>query len=135
MTLIVDSSCISRFILKELGWEKLSDVLVNSLTLDLALKEVTSSILKAYRRKEITFDDLQTKFKAFQVLIGKNILLENQNDLIGDALQIALTSNKLTIYDALFITLAKKKQLSLTTCDHFQYEEAVKNGTPASFIE
>jgi len=135
LTFIVDSSCISRFILKESGWEKISDVLANSLTVDLALKEVANSILKAYRRKEITLADLHTKFKALQMLIGKNILLEKQDDLIDDALQMTLASNKLTIYDALFIVLARKKGMSLATCDHFQYEEAVKNGMPASIVE
>lgn len=130
--IVVDSSCISKFILKESGWEKISDFLANSITVDLALKEVANSILKAYRGKEITLDDVHIKFKALQMLIGKNVLLENQNGLIRDALEIALASNKLTIYDALFIILAKKKGMPLATCDHSQYEEAVKIGAPAS---
>lgn len=133
--LVVDSSCISKFILKEPGWENLSDVLVNSQSLDLTIKEVTNSILKAYRRREIDLNDVHTKFKALKALINRNIVLANQEDLIDDALQMAISSKNLTIYDALFIVLARKKGVPLTTCDHMQYEEAMKNGITASIIE
>lgn len=132
---VVDSSCISKFILKEPGWENLSDVLVNSQSLDLTIKEVTNSILKAYRRKEIDLNDVHTKFKALKALINRNIVLANQEDLIDDALQMAISSKNLTIYDALFIVLARKKGVPLTTCDNMQYEEAMKNGITASIIE
>lgn len=132
---VVDSSCISKFILKEPGWENLSDVLVNSQSLDLTIKEVTNSILKAYRRREIDLNDVHTKFKALKALINRNIVLANQEDLIDDALQMAISSKNLTIYDALFIVLARKKGVPLTTCDHMQYEEAMKNGITASIIE
>lgn len=133
--LVVDSSCISKFILKEPGWENLSDILVNSQSVDLAIKEVTNSILKAYRRREIDLNDVHTKFKALKALINRNIVLANQEGLIDDALQMAISSKNLTIYDALFIVLARKKGMPLTTCDHVQYEEAMKNGITASIIE
>lgn len=133
--LVVDSSCISKFILKEPGWENLSDILVNSQSVDLAIKEVTNSILKAYRRREIDLNDVHTKFKALKTLINRNIVLANQEGLIDDALQMAISSKNLTIYDALFIVLARKKGMPLTTCDRVQYEEAMKNGITASIIE
>lgn len=133
--IVIDSSCISKFILKEPNWQKISDILVYSLSVDLARKEVTNSILKAYRRKEISLDDVHTKFQALQMLLGKNIILVNQDDLIDDALQVAIASNKLTIYDAVFIILARKRATSLATCDRFQYEEAMKIGIPVSIID
>ncbi len=69
MTVIaVDSSVLAAFILQEPGWERMADVLKDSATLDVAVKEVVNAIVVALRRGRITEDGACLKLKALQAL-------------------------------------------------------------------
>jgi len=105
------------------------------LTLDLAIKEVVNALLVAYRRGRITEEGTRIKLKALQALVSKNLGVAGQVEIIDDAFRMALRSDTLTIYDALFIALARKRGLPLFTVDRMQYEEALANGVPASLIQ
>jgi len=116
---VVDASIIASFILKEEGWEKLTSILEKALTVDHAVKETSNAIWKAYRRKILTLKDAETKFKALLNLTQVNLEIVNELDLAEEAFKIACEQN-VTIYDALYLALAKEKNLPLYTLDKTQ---------------
>jgi len=129
--IVVDSSVIAAFVLKEHGWERLADTLKNALTVDHAVKEVSNAVLKACRRGEISKEDAVLKLRALTKLLEKNVMLASEEKLVAEALKAALESSSLSVYDALFIALAREKGLPLVTLDEAQHAEALKNGVPA----
>ncbi|MEM3145864.1 MAG: VapC toxin family PIN domain ribonuclease, partial [Thermoproteota archaeon] len=58
---VVDTTLIAAFVMKEPGWERLVDTLVNAVTLDMAIKESMNVIWKAYRNKKIDFENAKAK--------------------------------------------------------------------------
>ncbi|MGB9622993.1 MAG: hypothetical protein ACPL07_04020 [Candidatus Bathyarchaeia archaeon] len=54
----------AAFILKEPGWEKLADIIVNAITVDMAIKESMNAVWKAYKNKRISEESAKVKEKA-----------------------------------------------------------------------
>jgi predicted nucleic acid-binding protein len=61
------------------------------------------------------------------------MIIVNQDEYLIEAFKIA-NRNKITIYDPLFIALAKLKNLELVTSDKNQYEIAKNEGINSLFI-
>jgi Predicted nucleic acid-binding protein, contains PIN domain len=61
------------------------------------------------------------------------MLVVNQDKYLIEAFKISIR-NKITIYDSLFIALAKLNNLELVTSDRKQYEIAMKEGVNAQLI-
>ena len=57
------------------------------------------------------------------IVENRALRMEPQESYLTDAFKIAVEA-KVTVYDALFIALAKKKGLELVTCDAMQAEVA-----------
>lgn len=125
--IVVDASAVSAFLLKEPGWKKLSTYLTNSVSIDHLVKEVSNAIWKAYIRKNISWDEALKLFKILESMIGINIVLEPENKYIEKALKIALDHN-ITVYDALYLALAIKKNLPILTFDEKQSKTAQELG-------
>ncbi len=87
---------------------------------------------KATRRGEIKPADARLKFRALQRLLEGNLRIARQDDLLTLAFEMALGSS-LSVYDCLFIALAKMRVLPLYTRDESQHDEAMRNGV-ASII-
>lgn len=120
----VDASALSAFILKEPGWKELSSYIANSISVDHIVKEVSNSIWKACVVERII--DMGQALKLYGILkslVGTNVLIEPEERYIEGALKIALESG-ITVYDALYIALAKGKGLPLLTLDGGQAEVA-----------
>ena len=126
--IVVDSSVLAAFIRKEPGWERLVDYVKNSVSMDLAVKEVSNAIWKDYAvRKLIDYETALALFKIMSQLVGVNVVLEPEEKYIEEAFKIALKTD-ITVYDALYIALAKSKNLSLLTLDVKQRKTAEATG-------
>ncbi|BBG25100.1 Ribonuclease VapC3 [Sulfuracidifex tepidarius] len=77
-------------------------------------------------------EDVSVKILS-DLVKGEAIKIISQEEYLIDAFRIAI-EEKITVYDALFISLAKTKGIELVTCDRKQYEAAVKEGLNASLL-
>jgi predicted nucleic acid-binding protein len=126
--IVIDASALAAFLLKEPGWKDLAPYLKNSMSVDMILKEVSNTIWKACTLKGIISMSQALKiYKILESMIGKNLILEPELKYLENALNIALT-RKTTVYDALYISLAKTKNLPLVTLDKKQAETAKNLG-------
>ncbi|EOD42635.1 PIN domain containing protein [Candidatus Nanobsidianus stetteri] len=101
------------------------------ITLDLSIKEVANALWKKILMEEMK-EDIATKI-LYDLLKGEAIIIVNQDEYLIEAFKIA-NRNKITIYDSLFIALAKSKNLELVTSDKKQYEIAKNEGVNAILV-
>ncbi|HIQ12991.1 MAG TPA: PIN domain-containing protein [Thermoprotei archaeon] len=125
--IVVDASALTAFILREDGWRDIAEYLVRAVSIDHLLKEVSNAIWKAYYREYISFDDALKAYNILKSMIGRNITLYPEIEYIDDALKIAL-ENRLTVYDSLYIVLARSMGGTLLTLDDEQAKVATKLG-------
>ncbi|MCD6444529.1 twitching motility protein PilT, partial [Candidatus Bathyarchaeota archaeon] len=64
--IVVDSSVLAAFIRKEPGWERLVDYVKNSVSMDLAVKEVSNAIWKDYAVRKLI--DYETALALFKIM-------------------------------------------------------------------
>ena len=129
---VIDSSSLVKFFSKEEGWEKVAQIIKEGvITLDLSIKEVANALWKKIVIGEMN-DDLAIKI-LYDLLKSEAIIIVNQDEYLIEALKIA-NRNKITIYDSLFIALAKSKNLDLVTSDKKQYEITKKEGLNSLFV-
>lgn len=131
---MIDSTILSKFILKEPNWQMTKEYLLNAKSLDIAVTETCLSIIKAFRDGLISLDDARKKFEALKKLIGVNIVLSDHMDLINDAFEIALTEN-ISLRNALYVSLVIKENDSMVTADLALKEILDNIGMKAVFIE
>jgi predicted nucleic acid-binding protein len=129
---VIDSSSLVKFFSKEEGWEKVAQIIEEgAITLDLSIKEVANALWKKILIGEMN-EDIAIKILS-DLLKGEAIIIVNQDEYLIEAFKIA-NRNKITIYDSLFIALAKLKNLELVTSDIKQYEIAKNEGVDAQLI-
>jgi len=108
--IVIDTSALTAFILKEPGWQSLITYVTNSISIDHIVKEVMNAIWKA-QVKGIVSREYAFKLRDILMsLIGKNVVLEPEEKYVDRAFMIAI-DNKLPIYDSLHIALAMSKGL------------------------
>jgi len=120
---VVDASIISAFILKEPDWEELANIVSKATTIDHAMKETLNAIWKAYEKGYISREDAETKGKALIRLFDSNLEVIDEAQVIQEAFKIALSKN-ITIYDSLYIALAKLTSTKLYTLDKKQAQKS-----------
>jgi predicted nucleic acid-binding protein len=117
--IVIDTSVLVKFILKEEDWNKIADFLkAGTISVDLVIKETVNAIWKRVMRKEISLEEAKSMFEAVKEILNKAVIIENEMDYIDEAFEISIRRN-ITIYDSLYIKLAKKK-LELLTADGIQ---------------
>jgi len=131
---VVDTTLIAAFVMKEPGWERLVDTLVNAVTLDMAIKESMNVIWKAYRNKKIDFENAKAKARILIELAELSLRVIDEMDFIEKAFEIACSEN-LTIYDSLFLALAEDRNAILYTLDRKQAEKAERLKIRVKLIE
>jgi predicted nucleic acid-binding protein len=125
--IVTDTSVLVSFILKEEGWESLGKILREEpVSLELALKEAFNSVLTARRKGVLKKEELSPVLQALRELSGA-LELHPQLELLERAFQIGLDSG-ITVYDALFLSLAEKLHCPLVSLDQRQAEVAKKLG-------
>jgi predicted nucleic acid-binding protein len=122
--MVIDASILVKFILKEEGWNKVADFLkAGTISVDLVIKETVNAIWKRVMRKEISLEEAKSMFEAVKEILNKAVIIENEMDYIDEAFEISIKRN-VTVYDSLYIALAKKKKLELLTADEIQAQVA-----------
>ncbi len=116
---VIDASALAKFVLKEEGWRGVIPFLKRAESVDHALKEVANAIWKARRRGFIGDEDASKKFEALLALAAGNLELVDESDLLPAAFDLAMARG-ITVYDALYVSLAKRDGLPLVTSDEVQ---------------
>jgi len=120
---VLDASALAKFVLREEGWREVIRFLGEAESVDHILKEVANAVWKARGRGIIGGEDALRKFEALLALVGKNLKLVNESDILPAAFDLALARG-VTVYDALYVALAKREDLPLVTSDEVQAEAA-----------
>ena len=130
MTEVIDSSVLVAFCLNEKGLnrEKMRELLLKGVfSVDLIISESANAIITS-RRRGLTDKDMAVR--AFEVMLDfarNNIRLTPQLEIISDAFEMA-ESHSIAIYDALYLSVAKKLKSSLVSLDSKQIDLAGKLG-------
>ncbi|MBO3798274.1 MAG: type II toxin-antitoxin system VapC family toxin [Thermoproteota archaeon] len=131
---VIDTTVIAAYILKEPGWEKLADLLMHAVTVDMAVKESLNAIWKTYARGHISEESAKAKAKALLELAESGLEIVDEKTLFKRAFEIACSEN-LSLYDALFLTLAESRDATLYTLDEEQAKKARKLAIRVKVIE
>jgi len=126
--IVVDASALAAFLLKEPGWRRLAKYLVNAVSVDHVVKEVANAIWKAYALRSMVGEaDALRLYQLLSSMVGVNIVVEPEERYVENALRIAM-EHKVTVYDALYLALAREKNLPLLTLDKRQAQVARRLG-------
>jgi len=130
--IVADSSALVKYILREEDWHKVREYLRGGCAiLDHALKEIANALWKRVIANEISESfaheilDFLLKERPFKIV--------SQEELLQEALSMAV-KEKLTVYDTLFISLAKKNKLPLLTSDTKQAKAAKEEGVEVILV-
>jgi len=125
---VVDSSALIAFFLREEGWRSIAKYMIQTISIDLALKEFYNALWKSVKiRKHISLDDVAKILNLLRSYIEKNMLIESEIKYLDKAFKIALDYN-ITVYDALYVAQALQHGKPLLTLDQKQREVARKLG-------
>jgi predicted nucleic acid-binding protein len=112
---VIDGSILSTLVLKGTGWEKLVNIVPNSLTLDIAYREALNVITLAVKKKVVNEEVALKLYEALNELM-KSTKLINSSSYIEEAFKNSL-KYKISIYDSLYITVSAEKKARLATLD------------------
>ncbi|PVU69332.1 hypothetical protein DDW09_04210 [Sulfolobus sp. SCGC AB-777_L09] len=115
METVIDGSILSTLVLKGTGWEKLVNIVPNSLTLDIAYREALNVITLAVKKKVVNEEVALKLYEALNELM-KSTKLINSSSYIEEAFKNSL-KYKISIYDSLYITVSAEKKARLATLD------------------
>jgi len=118
--IVIDASTLAKFILKEEGWEEVAEQLkAGTLSLDLVVKEVANAVWKRFRQGAVSREEAKSMLNALKEIQERAIKIEEELTYLDGAAEIAFDRD-ITIYDSLYIALAKEKGLNLLTADETQ---------------
>lgn len=117
--LLIDSSSIVKFFSKETGWEKVKNYIAESLTIQLAIVELSSALSKKVIKKEMAENTALEFIKEYS---EKAILLD-QRLYIDSAFKISI-SKSIPVYDSFFIAAALDEGYDLVSSDEKQMKVA-----------
>lgn len=120
--IVIDASALVAYLL---GEEDLEHYLHEDLySLDLAIKEAANALLTAFRQGRINEASMTTCYSALMRLAG---VMEFKPQLAIMDKAFALASREdLTVYDSLYVELAKEMNARLLTLDQRQRKVAEK---------
>jgi len=118
--IVIDASTLAKFVLKEDGWREVAEYLkAGTLSVDHAVKEVTNAIWRRFRQGTVTREEAKTMLNALKEILERAVKVEGELTYLGGAAEIAFNRG-ITIYDSLYIAMAKEKGLKLLTTDENQ---------------
>jgi predicted nucleic acid-binding protein len=123
---VIDASALVALCLREKGYERvLSELRVLPTTVELCVKEAANAIVVATQRGLINNTQATLSFKALKEASQYNLNFYPELELLDSAFDIAIASG-VTIYDALYIALARRIEDKLLTRDRKQKQAADK---------
>jgi len=115
--LVIDASAAAKWYVKENGYKEMQDILAMIIRGELIayaptllVSEVGNTLARA---KGLDKQDLVEAIKALKVI---GIKLVSDLELVEEAVKIA-SEDKITVYDALYISLARRENAKLLTYD------------------
>jgi predicted nucleic acid-binding protein len=116
--IVIDSSILAKFILRERAWGKAKDIISKRpYTLELAVKEVVNAIWKRVTLiKDINVEKAFVLLSDLLELKKRLLVVEPQDWYLSQALEISI-KEEIPVYDSLFIAQAVAKQATLATSD------------------
>ena len=130
MNVVIDSSALVAYCLKEKACDagKISEILRNgAISPDIIVTETANAILIASRRGLVEIDTAKKALDSALQVTSVNLKMISQSELVLGAYDLA-EETKLTVYDALFVFLAKKTKSSLASVDEGQLRVATDLG-------
>lgn len=123
--IVIDASALAKFILKEDGWKEVAEYLkTGTLSVDQIVKEGTNVVWKKFRQGTVSLEEAKTMLKALKEILERAIKVEGELTYIDEAAKISFNRD-VTVYDSLYIAMAKEKKLRLLTADETQAEAAI----------
>jgi len=122
--IVIDASTLAKFVLKEDGWREVAEYLkAGTLSVDHAVKEVANAIWRRFRQGTVTHEEAKTMLNALKEILERAVRVEGELTYLDGAAEIAFNRG-ITIYDSLYIAMAKEKGLKLLTTDESQASAA-----------
>jgi len=129
---VIDSSSVAKLVNREENSEAVEEALRGGcVSLELCVKETGNSLWKRVHRGLLDPRKAGSVFREF--VASRPFAVAEQQDLYASAFKAAV-SYDLTVYDALFLALAKEKGLPLVTSDPSQADAAKKMGLEVEFV-
>lgn len=128
MTAVLDSSALVAFCLNEkrLNREKMKELLLaGTISIELIQAESANAILVSKNRGLVDNRTARAAIESMLELSANNIKMMRQNELISEAFEMA-ESYRASVYDLLYVSLAKRTSSSLASKDEKQKEIARK---------
>jgi len=126
--IVIDASALVAYLLREEGHDIVREYMERGVaSIELVVKEVLNAVYIAYRRGRVSREHVDIVFTALQKLLENVIELVDQKPLLKQALEISLSTGT-TIYDALYIALARQRKSPLLTRDREQAKAAREVG-------
>lgn len=123
--IVIDASALAKFILKEDGWKEVAEYLkTGTLSVDQIVKEGTNVVWKKFRQGTVSLEEAKTMLKALKEILERAIKVEGELTYMDEAAKISFNRD-VTVYDSLYIAMAKEKRLRLLTADETQAEAAI----------
>ena len=133
--IVIDASALTKFVLKEEGWEEVIPYLkAGTVSVDLVVKEVANAVWKRFRQEAVSLEEAKTILQALKEIVEKAVKIEEEHNYIDEAIKIAFSRN-ITIYDSLYIAMAKMKGLDLLTIDETQANVAAAENIVAIILK
>ncbi|AOY58693.1 MULTISPECIES: type II toxin-antitoxin system VapC family toxin [Desulfococcus] len=137
MKLLVDSSAFAKRYVREVGSEKLDDILQNASELALCvilLPEIISGLNRRLREGALTGKDYQKAKKFLMDDVHDATVLQLTPAVISQALKL-LEDNLLRAMDALHVACALEWNAELfVTSDRRQFDAAVNSGLQTEYL-
>jgi len=126
--IVIDASALIAFFLREEGWSELAKYMIRTVSLDHAVKEFYNAVWRAVSiNKRMSSKEALECISLFKNYLEKNMQLVREEEYLDGALEIALKEG-ITVYDALYISLAISQNKPILTLDRKQREVSRKYG-------
>ncbi|AEK71951.1 hypothetical protein GQS_00240 [Thermococcus sp. 4557] len=130
--IVIDTSALCKFLLKEEGWRDVVPYLQPESdvhAVDMLLTETTNVIWKNVRiYGNFGREDGEKLLGALELLVDKGVItIEENQKYLRRAFELSVEGG-IAIYDALFIAQAEALHATLVTCDEKQGKIAEKLG-------
>ena len=133
--IVIDASALTKFVLKEEGWEEVIPHLkAGTVSVDLVVKEVANAVWKRFRQEAVSLEEAKIILQALKEVMEKAVKIEGELNYVDEAVKIAFSRN-ITIYDSLYIAMAKMKGLNLLTMDETQANVAATENIVAIILK
>ena len=133
--IVIDASALAKFILKEDGWKEVTEYLkTGTLSVDHIVKEVANAVWKRFRQGTVSLEEAKIMLKALNEILERTVKVEGELTYMDETVKISF-KHDITIYDSLYITMAKEKGLKLLTADETQASAAASENVATILLK